>query len=1033
MTSSAPKFASFRPKPKAPEPEQSLPEKARQEEKRPKQHQTSRESKREDRRPPQPGKWKHDRDASPKKAYFSDRRGDSDIVKYGTLNSYDVPSYRRCGFGSVMGLPWQKIDREYSTEKKICMTPLVRPRQKRLLTDKHAAREGRRTLRLVKLAQISQPDAELDFITLSSTRKRKRDSDVESSQEDDGATEVDYRGLHEKRDPGKADDPDTYYGSDTDTSITNSEVLKKNSELVRATRDNPQNLHAWLDLIAHQEPMMRLDRITAELSASDKQNLADIRISTYEEALRRIGDNEASRIELQTRLLQEARRHWDDAKLAAKWSDVLQTNPHSIPLWFGYLDFVQSTFATFKYEDCRAIYCRAIEVLQSTSSTDTASTDDSATSTAKLHLFVRLTRMIQDAGYQELSLAIWQAVLEFSLLAPPDLGVERLQRFEEFWESEAPRIGEPDSKGWKHMSIDDAVPPECSINLDASGTSKDVLEDFKRREVEFTNKLRYPGRSTDDVGEDDPFHTIFFSDIKQYLEMIPTVAIESLLDAFLCFCGLPGLISTGSGFAWRADPFLRTAESQPILANEKQAGGLQYQEALERYLQSPITSFRMTSDILVQQSFTLAASRLSPDFIRNILKILAANTPQSEFIGEYLLAFEYKYFPTDVAKTARRLLKARPSSPRLYNMYGLIEGCLGNLLKADQVFGAALKLADAPPADSMQLLQSHAWQSLIDNDVGGALRRLVAYGRKWTGNHMTQPDPGEIKLTAAGFRDLLEDALLRMDYVCAVVYTCLLALLTYLSSDCDAGAALGVHHNLTSWFISHRLSASIHAEIHAQAIARLLSYHVTHASTAKPALIRTALEPLIATFPSNTFLLSTFAANEARFSIEDRVRGNMHRVLDTSPSSTVATWAFAIHHETLKGQLAGSTSHSIRALYKRATDPGSSGAHCPALWHMYLRFELEQLHREQRLRPNNRPRRDAKKGKWESRVEQAQDSTRSVFYQGLRRLPWCKDFLLRAFTDARDLFGGEELRTLCRLMMEKELRVYTDLEEPDMA
>lgn len=1020
MSATAPKFTSFRPKPKAPE--QQPPEEPRHETKELRRHKPSRKRTREDRSPSrerrEPG-----RDPSSKRVYFSDRRGDADIAKYGTLNRYDIPSYRRCGYGSVMGLLDQKIDRELSTEKGMYMTPLVRQRQKRLLTDKHAARESKRTLRLVRVANPPQPDTELDFVAFAQAGKRGRDSDNDSDLEGHESGKVDYREIDEKRDPSKADDPDTYFEHDTAFSSENAEVTRKNSELIRATRDDPRNLQAWLDLVEHQEPMMKLDRLIAELSQSDKRNLADVRISTYEEALRKIGTEEASRIVLQTGLLREARRHWDDARLTAKWQNVLREHPHSVALWFGYLDFVQSTFAPFKYEDCRVVFLQALKALQSISTAD-----DLIAPEAKLHIFVRLTRMMQEAGYQELALATWQAVLEFSLLAP-DPAVDKVQEFEAFWESEVPRIGELDSKGWKHTSIDNAVPPTLSVALEASEPSMDVFEDFSRRELQSTSKLRCPGRSTDDAGEDDPFHTIFFSDLQEFVEQAPKVSAGLMLDAFLCFCGLPGLANTSSSGTWRADPFLCNAISHPGFAAETRPGGVQYQEALLQYSQSPITRFQMTSDLLVHQTFSLQPSRLSPDFIRNVLTLLAANSSEGDLVGEYLLAFEHRHFPAEVAKSAKRLLKDRPSSLRLYNMYGAIEGRLGNSSKADQVFGAALNIKSSS-ADHLGLLQSYVWQALLVNNKGEALWRLVRYQGQLPNSLTMRPDSHLLELTRATLSTSLENALLGKDYASAVVNASLLALFTYLSSDCDASSALDIYGNLTAWFTSHKLSDSVHAETNAQAVARFLAYHVTHTAIVKPALLRTALESLIAAFPDNTILLSAYAANEARFSIDDRVRGNMHRVMNTSPTSSVVTWAFAIHHETLKGEIAGSTSHSVRALYERATDPDSSGGHCPALWKMFLQFEVGQLSKEHALRPSRRPRRDGKKSKWENRVEEAEDRVKETFYQGLKMLPWCKDFIMLAFTDTRDLFSEEELWRLYRVMTEKELRVYTELDEP---
>ncbi|KAJ4983450.1 hypothetical protein SVAN01_11058 [Stagonosporopsis vannaccii] len=1026
MSSSAPKFASFRPKPKVPEQPPSVEPRhkdnrhrkpgSKAEEERGQRTTSSLPGESERFTPHEPGR---DEQEVPHRAYFSDRRGDLNIVKYGTPNQYDIPRYRRSGYGNILGLPGQKIDRDYSTDKKIYVIPLARQRQKRMLTEKHAAKEAKSTLRLVKIEETHHTDATCDFIAFPSVDKRKRGSGS-GSEEDDGATEVDYRGIEEKKqDPDMIDEADTYYELDTKAGLANSKVMQKNSRLIRETRDEPENLQAWLDLVEHQEPMMKLDRAISEFSVADKQNLADVRISTYEEALRRIGNDDFNQIELHAGLLREAQRVWDGAKVATKWQAVLEKFPYSAKLWFGYLDFIQSTFTNFRYEDCRAIYLQALKAMRSTNTDNTL---------AGMHLFVRLTTMIQQAGYQELALAVWQAVLEFKLLAPHGLVANKVQNFEEFWESEAPRIGEPNCKGWRHTLVDDAVPPACTIILQKPDLSDSPLSGFRRRELDSIDKLRYPGRSTDDVGEDDPFHTILFSDLEDLLTHLPNSSPEVQIDAFLCFCGLPKLVTERSDAPWRSDPYLQSRDSYSGATAQAGAEIPRYSEISFRYSQTPLANFQMTRDLLVQQDFSLQPSRLSLEFVRTTLKLLAMNDPDSDCIGEYLLAFESRHFPSDFYRSAKRLLKSRPSSLRLYNMYGVAEGHWGNSSKADQIFAAALNI-NSRALDRLELLNTYIWQALHDNNRVEALQRLVHYARE-SSPVPSEADPVAIEAARAALQISLEDALLGQQYASAVLNANHLALLVYLSSDCNASAALEVHSNLVAWFASHKMSSSMHAETHAQAVARLLAYHVTHTSIVKPALLRTALEPLIATFPDNTILLSTYAANEARFAIDDRVHGNMHRVLNiSSPDASVATWIFAIYHETLKGEAVGSTSHSIRALFKRATNIDASGAHCPAIWKMYVQFELKQWFKEQDMRPNKRMHRDGKKSMWETRLEEAGSRLKQTFYHGLRMLPWCKDFIMLAFTDARDTFSEEELWRLYRVMMEKELRVYTDVED----
>lgn len=1011
MSSTAPKFASFRPKAKAPE--QPRPEEPRRQEKDHRQRKASRERHRDEKRPPL--HEEHRQNEPPKRPYFSDRRGDVDIVKYGTLNRYDIPSYRRTGYGNVLGLPHQKIDREYSTDKSICMTPLVRQRQKRLLTGKHAANESRRTLRLVKVAENHQSDAARDFISLSGTGKRKRGPDSDSEEEVGATPDVDYRGIVKKQDPDRLDDPDTYYEPDTEAANTNSEVTQKNSRLIRETRDDPSNLQAWLDLIEHQEAMMKLDRAISELSAADRQNLADVRISTYEEALRKIGDANASRIELQAGLLRESRRHWNDEKVSTRWQAVLKEHPHSVKLWFGYLDFVQSTFTRYKYEDCRTAFLKALEVLHAANSFETA-----VRSQAQMHLFVRLTMMMQEAGYQELALAAWQAILEYKLMAPPALAADKMQQFEEFWESEAPRIGEPGSKGWRHTSIEDAVLPTSSVILETTGGPVESVDTFCKRELEHVSKLRYPGRSTDEVGEEDPFHTIFFSDLKDVVTNAPDEPAEMQIDAFLCFCGLPQLAGMPTTRPWREDPFLQRCRSETKCSPDLNLEVPRYAEALSQYSRSPLPSFHMTSDLLVQQSFSLESSRLDPGFIRNVLRLLATVLPSDEATGEYLLAFESVHFPSEVAKTAKRLLKANPTSVRLYNVYALTEQKFGNTAKASQISAAALAIKSST-ADRLQLLLSYVWRALHSGDNPEALNRLLLADITTSSS---------ITSAQSSLQSTLETALLASDLLSAVPCTALLALLSYLTSSLNASGALAVHTNLTSWLTSHRLHTSVHAQSHAQALASFLAHHVSHTTTVRPDLIRSALSPYIALFPSNTILLATFAANEARFAIDDRMRGHVARVLDLSPSSSVSTWTFAIQHEAQKGTIAGSTSHSVRALYRRATHDDARGRSSPGLWSMWVRFEMVQLHAAQtRLLADKRSRREGKKSKWEVRVEEQEARVRETFYEGLKRMPWCKAFVMLAFTEAREVFAEEELRRLYGVMAEKEHRLYVELEE----
>ena len=1019
MTSNIPTFASFRPKPKSASDAIPISEPS----KRTRRSENKGESAKEKNQSDKKSTSEPDKLLSTK-PFFSDRRGDPEVLRYGNLNSYDIPAYRRYGSGCVLGLAvHERIDRESSTEKKIYIKSASHQERERLLTKRYLNKSSERSLRLIATGEQYE-DWERDFIPLSRIGKRKRSF---SSDQNERKLDLDYRGVDQARDSDDTADPDTQYESDAHFSRVDKEVTRQNAEFLRKTREYPEDLEGWLALIDHQESMLKLDRPSAELGASDKVHLADVRIAIYEEALKKFGKDQLNLRELYKGLLGEAQKSWDASKLAAKWKEVLPKFPESVDLWLMYLDFHQSNFATFKFETCRSTFFECLKVSQSDLGDDSSET--------KLYILLRLTSMIQESGYQELSLSIWQAVLEFHLMRPP-AGDEtnlqdRLKSFEEFWESEVPRIGESKAKGWRNHNMDDPLAADISTSQKLGSSSSD-LEHFSKHEKEAMTIFRYPGRALDDSGEDDAFHVIFFSDIVDYLKILPhNVPNTMIIEAFLCFCGLPPLgQATLHQQRWRSDPFLQRQFHPGPYSSPKASGFL---NALERFSTCPIQSFQMTSELLFEQDFSLENAKLSADFMRWTLRILALWTSGNKVVGEYYLAFELFHFPDEVHKTAKALLKAHPSSLQLYNAYGLVESYRDKFTKADQVFSMALSMQTENVyfsiPGSLELFSNWVWAAVRQEKQTEALWRLLSpHGRvSERAAHKERPDEGALLRAEALLSETSERFLLAQDFSSAVISTSLFALLTYLVRDLDVTPALAIHKNLSAWFKSHKLSQASCAELHAQSVARLLTHHVTHSPIFKPALLRTTISPLISDFPGNTLLLALFAANEARFSVDDRVRSIMRQSsLRNSDTASIVAWTFSVHYEILRGELAGSTSHSVRALYKRATD--LAGAHCPGFWKSYFEFELDQLRKEYDESPDLKSSKSRKKSKWTERRREAEQRTRDVFYAGLRKLPWCKDYIMMAFTESLGLFDKAELAQLYRVFQEKELRLYIEID-----
>ena len=166
-------------------------------------------------------------------------------------------------------------------------------------------------------------------------------------------------------------------------------------------------------------------------------------------------------------------------------------------------------------------------------------------------------------------------------------------------------------------------------------------------------------------------------------------------------------------------------------------------------------------------------------------------------------------------------------------------------------------------------------------------------------------------------------------------------------------------------------------------------------------------------------LLSAYAANETRFRIDDRVRAIMRDTVlkdERGQSPTIVGWSFAIFAEMMRGEIAGSTAHSIRATFENAVE-SDSVKHSPGLWTSYVLFELSQ--------PVQASDAQLRKIVPISGVERA----KQVFFRGLTHLPWCKKYMMLAFSHLMEVLSFEELRRVYNVMIEKELRVHVDLED----
>jgi len=221
------------------------------------------------------------------------------------------------------------------------------------------------------------------------------------------------------------------------------------------------------------------------------------------------------------------------------------------------------------------------------------------------------------------------------------------------------------------------------------------------------------------------------------------------------------------------------------------------------------------------------------------------------------------------------------------------------------------------------------------------------------------------------------------------------------------------------------------AELVHQFLTHLITLHLDQKQPYKPNLVREKTENVIHAFPNNSLFLSTYATIfKHQSQLDDKIRRTIRWPVFAEPEKTnLAAWSVAICHEIGRYEAqAGSTAENVRAMFQRALlGLGSPVAHAPSLWTLWFDFErgvFEKLTEQQNLFGVS---------KHTSReIAKQSGRLRQIFLDGLRYLPWLKEWILlglQTFERGRgDDLGWKlrELKAVYNVLHERELRVRVD-------
>ena len=688
--------------------------------------------------------------------FVIDRRGDEENLRYGSLHRWKVPTYRRSGYGNVLGLSIrEKIDITSSKEKYLVIISddTQKPRDKAIFAKIGSLKELR-----IQEQTFTFDDRDADFISLGrkkrTKRKRSFDNELEETESSDTSSDTHYRSINGNVKTIKPIDPDLEYSTVAKIGLAadkqNLEDQDRRRVISQKVVQDPSNGQAWLDLIELE------DRKEKEQLSGNKYATADIKLSMYAKGLKQVKD-EHFRESLIEGMMKEASLIWDPGQLSKKWHDTLRENPSSIKLHIGHLNFLQSTFSLFRFDDLREPFARCIDSLHGKT---TVGLQRKGVYQEQGYALLRITLCMKDSGYTEQAIAIWQALLEFNFSRPTfedttDHSIKNVSFLskiscEAFWDSEVARIGEENAMGWNNfIPGEDKVPDPKVDAVKPESDSESLPGMWFDIEQKHANATMLPARTMDDVGEDDPFRVVLYSDVEAFLVAFSPESHIYLLNAFLAFCRLPPL-SNGET-SWWIDSFVRNDGLQDTFATK--SSSLQAQN-LVGDLSSPgsrdmdnlkkSNPFNMTvhhylicSDVLFArplQWFSAFDSwscgiRLNESievtWIRRTLRYLAERGIGGDDLAEYFLAFELNYFPEAAKKTAKTLLKKNPSKLRLYNAYACIESHHGNSAGAESVWMTATSMSGTNP-DVVLLWNTWVWEELDSRGPAKALARLLS-------------------------------------------------------------------------------------------------------------------------------------------------------------------------------------------------------------------------------------------------------------------------------------------------------------------
>ncbi|OXG26985.1 hypothetical protein C359_05015 [Cryptococcus neoformans Bt120] len=997
-------------------------------------------------------------DPNSSSTFFVDIAGDRDILRYGGSSSFSAPKYHRDGGNRIIGYN-DGLRIVYSrdrTEKGIEVAPKGRPYVPRYNKQTKSA-IGHLERILLRPSPHGEIDSHANFLAFE-VRSRQEESDVPK-----------YRSITRSAEEDKGDQLSVLHSIIGDFTTMEQEVRKRTSWMEQHLRDYPSDVERWIEYSRlHLKLSPNAERATgiadpAKLPTTKAQ--AEITLSILSRALKATPENAYSE-RLHLAYLRAAETVWSADKVTSRWKNVLRglgeqsgkirgLEEGMMEMWLGYIEwregqgFGRGDGEKGKGESIDEVVDVYLECIDRLKNKTGNGGNLQAREENLVYLFLRACLFLKQSGHGERALSAFQALMEITFFKPDHLRYSPpadqltawyqalIGEFETFWDTEAPRIGEPGSVGWRNTPAGTAPPPSRPAPSFAH-TSFDPFERWFEAEISAEKAYALPGRvrDLDPAIEDDPFHVIVFSDISPFLFPIFTPEVRlQLIYAFLTFLGLPFTPpEVPSASPANADPHLcwalvenrsaRQAFWPPKQGTKKIAwqtvGGEPMEPERMRGMDDPFgcpvkcwaqnreTMFGRKG-IWYRDVGALDLQAIDVELVRSVFELLRPLVPDPSFTLASF-ALEAAISPKGAVKAAKAILASERSNLLLWDGYARIERQRGNISASRTVYATALQAArqergDKPRSeDEMDLWAGWAEVEFEADERERCLEVLImaaGIGSERLVEHInptytpTAPSPINVLKSRQYYHSVLTPL--------SPSHLLLIALFNYLLDGIDSARDLLLHSSQTY------PSSSAGSEESLQLLTKILYHHTTRHPT-PPALTRDILEYALSSFPNNTSFLSLYMYGE----LGGRVYGRVQRLIaeitsehkDGGPMKGIvghlwAVWAEAVSaHRTFWDDGGGGAERVRMALDKGINS--TSGRYSAALWMLYIEFEA-LMGRHQ--------------------------TAKQLCYRAVSMLGGCKALYLLPFSlPLRSHFSTHELKGWAELMVERGLRLRIPFE-----